>query len=92
MDVTHLFGERAQPRSQPQVVAGYVSTAAPAPTGFDDPLFVIVPSFSIDRPHGPCKWGAIHGTSLPAPGAPCLLCFDDRSVPVVVWWDGPHTP
>lgn len=75
----------------PQLVSGYVSTSRPAPAAFGDPAYVVVPEFSLDYSYGPCKWGEIHGASLPQQGADVLLAFDHRGTPIVVWWDGPHS-
>ena len=76
---------------QRTVVDGYVSTVQPAPTGFDEPLYVIVPEYSTTVPFGPCEWGAIHGATLPKQGAKVVMVFDEREVPVIVWWEGKHT-
>ena len=73
---------------QRTVVDGYVSTVQPAPKAFSDKLYVIVPEHSTTVPLGPCDWGAIHGTTLPVQGAACVVVFDEREVPVVVWWEG----
>lgn len=89
MDVTQL-NRHAGPISQRQVISGFVSTAQPAPTGLDGTVYVIAPGYSIDRPLGPCKFTAVHGATLPAQGAECLVVFDDEGVPVVVWWDGTY--
>ena len=70
------------------VVDGFVSSSLPAPTGVGAPLYVIVPEHSTQVPLGPCEWGAIHGSTLPAQGARCVVVFDEREVPVVVWWEG----
>lgn len=70
------------------VVDGYVSSTHPAPATFTAPLYVVVPEHSTTVPLGPCDWGAIHGTTLPAQGAACVVVFDEREVPVVVWWEG----
>jgi hypothetical protein len=68
------------------VVSGYVSQNQPAPAAFDDQLMVILPELSIDRPFGPCEWGALHGATLPVQGAPVTVVFDTNNIPVVVWW------
>lgn len=73
---------------QRTVVDGFVSTTQPAPTSFSDQLFVVVPEYSTTEAFGPCDWGAIHGTALPAQGAKVVIVFDEREVPVVVWWEG----
>lgn len=73
---------------QRTVVDGFVSTTHPAPTSFADQLFVVVPEYSTTQAFGPCDWGAIHGTTLPAQGAKVVIVFDEREVPVVVGWAG----
>lgn len=85
-DVTELL--HAGGSSQRMVVGGYVSKDRPAPSGFADQLWVILPEYSVDRPFGPCEWGAIHGKTLPVQGARVVIVFDDREIPVVVWWQG----
>ena len=73
------------------VVDGYISTTHAAPVGFDEPVYVIVPEHSTQVPLGPCHWGAIHGATLPKQGAACVVVFDEREVPVIVWWEGQHS-
>jgi len=82
---------RAAPVAQPPIVAGYVSPSRPAPAGFADPVWVIVPSHSIDTPYGPCDWPAIHGATKPAQGSPVWLAFDNDGTPIVIFWAGAHT-
>ena len=79
-----------QPFSSGQrpIVLGVVSRSRPAPGAFTDDLFVVLPDVGEDYAYGPCKWGAIHGTTLPAQGASAVLAFDQNDVPYVVWWDG----
>jgi hypothetical protein len=79
------------PTPQRLVVGGYVSRNRPAPVTFADELWVILPEYSLERLYGPCEWGAIHGATLPAQGARVVVIFDDRNIPVVVWWAGAHT-
>lgn len=79
-----------RPAPQRLVVDGYVSTVQPAPTSFSDPLYVIVPEMSGDVPLGPCEWMEGHGTALPARGAKVVVVFDEREVPVIVWWEGQY--
>lgn len=85
---TQLLGTGSAPAPARAVVTGYISTLQPAPTSFDDPVYVIIPERSIDSPYGPCRWPAIHGSTLPAQGAEALLAFDQAGLPIVVWWDG----
>lgn len=89
-DTTELLRDGA-PTPQRPVCGGYVSRNQPAPTSFADDLWVILPEYSLERPYGPCEWGAIHGASLPAQEARVVVVFDDRNIPVVVWWQGEHT-
>lgn len=69
---------------------GYVSTNRPAPAAFGDPLWVILPNFSLDVPFE-CKWGAIHGATLPAPRADVSVIFDAQGRPNVFWWEGEYS-
>ncbi len=89
-DTTELLND-SSPTPQSLVVSGYVSRNRPAPATFADSLWVILPNYSLDRPFGPCEWGAIHGATLPAQGARVTAVFDDQDVPVIVWWAGEHT-
>lgn len=78
------------PAPQRLVVDGYVSTVQPAPGSFSDSLYVIVPEMSTEVPLGPCEWMEGHGTALPAQGAKVVVVFDEREVPVIVWWEGQY--
>jgi hypothetical protein len=78
------------PAPQRLVVDGYVSTVQPAPSSFSDSLYVIVPEMSTEVPLGPCEWMEGHGTALPAQGAKVVVVFDEREVPVIVWWEGQY--
>ena len=73
---------------QPAVEDGYISTVHPAPASFGEPVYVIVPSHSTSVPLGPCEWGALHGTALPAQGARCQVAFGGLEVPRIIWWEG----
>jgi hypothetical protein len=72
------------------VVSGYVSKSKPAPASFGDPVWVIVPSHSLEVAI-PSEWGAIHGATLPAQGALVTLVYDENDTGVVVWWAGVHS-
>lgn len=87
-DVTQVFNTSA---IAPSTTAnGYVSDNRPAPAGFDDPVYVVLPEFSTVIPFE-CKWGAIHGATRPAPGAEVTVVFDARNRPNVVYWEGQHS-
>lgn len=89
-DVVQMVRD-AGPIEERTVVGGFVAPSRPAPAAFTDELWVILPEYSLDALIGPCEWGAIHGTSLPAAGAAVDVVFDDRNIPVVVWWEGVYT-
>lgn len=74
-----------------RIVAGYVSQNRPAPAGFDDPVWVIVPSHSPDVPYGPMSFAAEHGASLPVAGSAVTLGIDDNGAPVVLRWEGSYS-
>lgn len=76
------------PNPHPPVVDGKLSWNRPAPGSFADPLWVIVPSYSVEAPYKCERWGAIHGATLPAQGAECTVVMSANEVPTVVWWDG----
>jgi len=83
---------RANPSSAYSgIVAGYVSSVRPAPRSFDDPVWVVVPEYSTERPFGPCAWPAIHGNTLPAAGASAWIAFDTEGAPLVISWEGTHS-
>lgn len=82
---------RAAPTGHAPIAVGYVSRSRPAPRGFEDPIWVIVPSHSVEVAYGPCAWPAIHGSTLPAQGTPVWLGFDNEGTPVVLSWTGAHS-
>ena len=88
--VEGLMG-RAAPIGHARIAAGYVSRSRPAPRGFDDPIWVIVPAHSVDRPYGPCAWPAIHGNTIPTQGTDVWLGFDNDGTPIVLSWAGTHS-
>jgi hypothetical protein len=90
VDVTEGL-RAAAPSGHPPVAVGYLSTIRPAPATFDDPIWVIVPSHSEDRPYGPCPWPAIHGNTKPTQGTTVWIAFDDNHAPVVISWEGNHS-
>lgn len=90
VNTTQLLASTGDPIEQPVLVRGYVSTVRPAPISFSEPVWVIVPGYSTDRPLGPCEWPAIHGASLPLQGAECVVGFDDQHKPTLVWWSGAY--
>jgi len=73
---------------QRTIVDGHVSTVKPAPKAFTDLLWVVVPEMDPHVPLGPCQWGAIHGTALPARGAAVQVGFGEGDIPRVLWWEG----
>jgi hypothetical protein len=87
MDVTQLV-RQAGTESYPSSARGYILAA---PISFDVPLDVILPAGSTERHYGPCAWGAIHGATLPAAGAECVVVFDEQNQPTVVWWQGSYS-
>lgn len=97
MNNTDLLKGYAEPIEQRSIVRGYVSINRPAPTGFpvegseENLLWVIVPGYTLNAPLGPCRWAALHGSSLPKQGAECVVAFDEGNKPVVVFWEGPAT-
>lgn len=94
MDVTSLLKGQAEPIEQRSIIRGHISNNRPAPTGFttigsqENYLWVIVPGYAPNVPFGPCDWAAIHGSTLPAQGAQCVLGFDEANKPIVLWWEG----
>jgi hypothetical protein len=89
--VTDLVKGQGAPIEQRPILRGYISTGRPAPESFTDQVWVIAPGYSIDRPLGPCEWGAIHGAAMPAQGAEVVVSVDDKGIPTIVWWQGPQT-
>lgn len=82
-------GAAGQPR--PRIVYGEVSTAQPAPASFAAPLHVVIPGWRADYFWTILNWPALHGNTLPAQGAACLLAFDDRRNLWCVSWEGAHS-
>lgn len=97
MNVTELLKSTGDPIEQRSIIRGYVSTNRPAPTGFPvegseaNLLWVIVPGYSPNVPFGPCRWDAIHGSSLPKQGAEAWVAFDENNKPKVISWEGETT-
>lgn len=79
------------PTEHAPIVDGYVSRVKPAPKAFSEPLWVIVPEYSTDSPYKCSRWGAIHGKTLPAQGAACVVAMGSDGIPTVVWWAGEYT-
>ncbi len=91
-NVTEGLGIRRAGAPAPSaIVSGYVSGSRPAPASFDDPVWVILPSHSNDRPYGPLAWPTIHGATKPVAGTPVWVAFDENSTPVLVSWEGAHS-
>jgi len=95
MDVSELLRSPADPIEQPALITAYVSVNRPAPTGFpvegsqENLLWVIQPGDTV--PFGPCRWAALHGSTLPTQGTEVLVAFDENNKPVVVWWEAAST-
>lgn len=95
--VQELAQARGTLREESRVVRGYISTNRPAPTGFptvggeENLVWVVLPEQTLDRVVGPCWWSADHGATLPAPGAACVVMFDNTDTPWVVAWQGNHS-
>jgi hypothetical protein len=91
MDTRAILG--ARPTGQGRILnvcAGYVSLNRPAPASFDDPAWVIIPSHSAQVPV-PLSWPAIHGATMPAPGTPVTVAYDDQGTPQLISWAGLHS-
>lgn len=73
------------PIPDPVLLAGTVSSNKPAPSAIGDPVYVLIDNLSPDH-SVPMPWAPLWGTTLPAPGAPVLIAYDDNGVPYVVWW------
>lgn len=92
VDVVEGLGERRGGAPTPaSVVSGYVSRVRAAPASFADPVWVIVPGHSTDRPYGPLAWPANHGATLPVAGTPVWVAFDENGTPLIVSWAGAHS-
>lgn len=97
VSVTQLFQSRGDKVEQRAIVRGYIANGRPAPTGFpevgsqENLLWVVTPSYSLERIWGPCWWGAEHGATLPAHGNEVVVAFDDQGIPTVISWQGNHS-
>lgn len=65
--------------------------ACPLPTTFNQPLYVVMADWDRTVFWKVTNWPCIHGNTLPAAGAECLLIYDNRRNLRCVWWDGVHT-
>lgn len=56
----------------------------------DDEVTVIVPNYSGEHRHGPCRFPLSNGAGvLPVRGDDCLVAFDEDEDPwIVVWYPG----
>ena len=73
-------------QARPSLLRGRISTSQPAPTSFASPLHVVIPQWDPDYFWTLTTWPQLHGSSLPAQGAPCLLARDDqRGLWCVAW-------
>jgi hypothetical protein len=79
-----------EPTPQSTVEVGYVSQSRPAPTSFDDQVWVILPDHDPEVPYGPVSWPAIHGQTMPGQGTKMWLAFDGVSAPVCLTWEGTY--
>jgi hypothetical protein len=84
----HLLPHRGPQRP---ITYGQVSRLQPAPLSFNDPLYVVLPDYSVDHAFKIDDWPAIHGATLPALGADVLVLIDDRNNKRVAWWAGTFT-
>jgi hypothetical protein len=87
---TQLLGDKAHAPGQPQVVHASVSLLQAAPASFTDPLFIVF-DYDPNTAYKIANWPAVHGGTLPAPGADVLLIIDDNCSMRVAWWDGGYT-
>lgn len=77
--------------AQRAATAVYAEVVSPAPASFVDPLFVVMPDWSVDFPIVITDWPAVHGTTLPLVDDAVLLVTDNRGISRCVWWDGQMT-
>jgi len=83
-----VLGNNTEPVGQTQVVRGYVSSVQPAVKTHKEQVYVIVPEHSTTVPIGPCNFVNAQGSTLPAQDAECVVVFDEKEVPTVVWFAG----
>ncbi len=76
---------------QPSAQIVYAEVTTPAPASFEDPLFVVMPDWSVEFPIEITDWLAAHGNTLPLPGNAAVLVVDTRGNTRCVWWDGQMT-
>jgi hypothetical protein len=86
------FLPNAVGQQRPNIISGQVSLHMPAPASFTSPLYVTIPQWQPGPYWTIVNWPALHGGTLPAQGAACLLLRDDRNNLRCVWWDGQFTP
>lgn len=92
MDLRSLAGARPTGRGRTNTIAsGYVSLEQPAPTTFNDTLYVIVPVHSPEIAIPFDYWPASHGATLPIAGNPVRVEYDQDGAPSVSSWDGPYS-
>src|SRR6516164_1129459 len=83
----NLLSNAVSQRGPTQV---YGEIVDPLPSTFDDPLFVVMPSWTTAHAFELDHWPKCHGTALPAAGAECLLHWDSENNLRCTWWAGAY--
>jgi hypothetical protein len=85
-----LVGGRPMGKPQAGHYSGYVSTEQEAPSTMDDQVFVVLDNTSSEA-SVPMPFPAIHGGSLPLPGAKVVVGYDQNNTPYIAWWAGTYS-
>lgn len=86
MDLRELnfLGPQAPP--QGQLVTAQISLNQPLPESFNDPLYLVIPGWTVTPFFTLNSWPACHGETLPSPGDAVLLIRDDENNYRCIWW------
>lgn len=71
--------------ASPRVTLAYAEVTTPLPLAFSDPLYVVMPDWSIDFSFAFSDWAPTHMITLPEAGDPALLARDSRGVQRLAW-------
>lgn len=83
------FSPQANSQLTRVIVIGTI--ANPAPTSLTDQVRVL-PQDAPSNPIGPMVFAPTQGVTLPAPGAACVVIYDENSTPYCIWFEGAYQP
>jgi hypothetical protein len=82
------FLPNALAQGNPPHLFARVSARMAPPADWNSPLWVTFTDWKPNADFVINDWPAIHGITLPNPGAECCVVFDDQENLRCVWWKG----